>query len=247
MNRLIKDDCLEAMRRLPDNSADACITDPPYGKTECKWDAAIPFAPMWRELRRVVKPAGAIVLFASQPFTSLLIASNLREYKYSWVWEKSNATGFLNAKKQPLRTTEDICVFYRAQPTYNPQWGEGRPYKFVRRISETENYRSKSRPTAAVSDGRRYPRTALRFASPNLAGKVHPTQKPLELLRYLVRTYTYPGDTVLDFTMGSGTAGVACAEEGRDFVGVERDGNYFALASARIAAARLATSPKEAA
>lgn len=236
---LIHGDCIAAMRAMPDASIDACVTDPPYGTTHCKWDVPIPFDLMWAQLRRVVKPAGAIVLFAGQPFTSLLIASNLRLYKYSWVWEKTNATGFLNAKKQPLRVSEDICVFYGKQPTYNPQFSFGVPYSRGRAASTTENYNLKSRPTAAFSDGRRFPRNVLRFVNSNHQGKVHPTQKPLELLRYLVRTYTDEGDTVLDFTMGSGTTGVACVEEGRHFIGIEREAKYVGIARRRIEAAEL--------
>jgi site-specific DNA-methyltransferase (adenine-specific) len=219
------------MDLIPNGSVDLILADPPYGTTACKWDAVIPFEPMWTHLRRVLKPNGAAVLFSAQPFTSALVMSNIKEFKYEWIWRKEAGTGFLNAKKQPLRDVEYGAVFYRDQPTYNPQMRTGfKPYKTTQG-GETENY-NKSGIVTTESDGSRYPLSTIEFQRDK--NKVHPTQKPVALMEYLIRTYTNEGDTVLDFTMGSGTTGVACMNTGRHFIGIEQDEGYFKIAQKRI-------------
>jgi DNA modification methylase len=235
MMNLMLGDCLERMAEIATGSVDLVLTDPPYGTTACKWDAVIPFEPMWTHLKMVLKPNGAAVLFSAQPFTSALVMSNIKEFKYEWTWRKEAGTGFLNAKKQPLRDVEYGAVFYRDQPTYNPQMRTGfKPYKTTKG-GETENY-NKSGIVTTESDGSRYPLSTIEF--PRDKNKVHPTQKPVALMEYLIRTYTNEGDTVLDFTMGSGTTGVACVNTGRNFIGIERDPDYFKIAQDRISQAQ---------
>jgi len=228
-------DCLEVMRDIPDASVDCVLTDPPYGTTACKWDSVIPFEPMWNELKRIAKPKAAICLFGSQPFTSALVMSNIRDFKYQWVWRKSNVTGFLNAKLQPLRCVEDVVVFAQGQTQYFPQMRRV-PFRFVSRsggYSGGKKGYGDHQPISSSNNGEEYPVNVLNTASE--ADNVHPTQKPVELLRYLIRTYTLEAETVLDFTMGSGSTGVACQLENRKFIGIERDENYFAIAEKRIA------------
>jgi site-specific DNA-methyltransferase (adenine-specific) len=247
MMRLINADCLEAMRDIPDGSVDMVLTDPPYGTTACKWDSVIPFEPMWEQLKRITKKNGAIVLTASQPFTSALIMSNVGMFKYCWVWKKNRATGFANAKKQPLRNVEDVAVFSNGLGAlkYNPQ-GLTRIGKKVKngRGVGGDSLRGDTKKTegrGALRTGGSeyfqeftgYPKQHIEFNSPQ--GTIHPTQKPVALMEYLIRTYTDAGDTVLDFTMGSGTTGVAAKTLGRSFIGIELDPDYFALASKRIA------------
>jgi len=230
MIELIQGDCLEVMKGIPDGSIDAIITDPPYGTTACKWDSIIPLEPMWEQLKRVIKPNGAIVMSASQPFTTTLIASNMKMFKYCWVWEKPH-TGQLNAKKQPLRNVEDVCVFYAKQCTYNPQYAEGSPYTVVRKGYKGSEAYGKQRDHTTVSKGDRYPKQILKYRE-RMA--YHPTQKPVALMEYLIKTYTNEGETVLDFTMGSGTTGVAAKNLNRSFIGIEQDPNYFKIAEERI-------------
>jgi len=232
---LIHGDCLEVMKLIPDGSVDMVLADPPYGTTQCKWDSVIPFEPMWEQLKRVTKKNGAIVLTASQPFTSALIMSNVKMFKYCWVWEKSKSTNFLNAKKQPLRKHEDICVFYRKQPNYNPQMTLGQPYdKGVRKDQLSGSY-GDFKPKHVRSDGERYPTDVFYFKTAESEGRVwHPTQKPVALMEYLIKTYTNEGETVLDFTMGSGTTGVAAKSLNRKFIGIELDEAYFNIANERI-------------
>ena len=230
---LMKGDCLEMMKLIPDGSVDMILCDLPYGTTQNKWDAVIPFESLWAEYRRICK--GAIVLTAAQPFTSALIMSNVKDFKYTWTWDKANSTGFLNAKKQPLRQTEDVCVFYSAQPTYNPAMeirGKPRTKGGYIKGEGTENY-GKFSEVKTVSN-EYYPTNLLRVSNADRASKVHPTQKPVALMEYLIRTYTNEGDTVLDNTMGSGTTGVAAVNTGRKFIGIERDDKYFAIAQKRI-------------
>ena len=232
--KLIQGDCLEKMKDISDGSIDMVLTDPPYGTTACKWDSVIPLEPMWEQLRRVVKPTGAIVMTASQPFTSKLIMSNLDMFKYCWTWEKSRVTGVLNAKRQPLRCIEEVVVFYSQQSTYNPQG-----IVACDRVTSTGNSgRGNSDNYGSVKAGTYlqtqtgYPRQILKFAS---EGKtVHPTQKPVALMEYLIKTYTNEGETVLDFTFGSGTTGVACKNLNRNFIGIELDPEYFKIAEDRI-------------
>jgi len=229
MINLMQGDCLELMKGIPDGSVDMVLTDPPYGTTACKWDSVIPFEPMWEQLKRITKNNGAIVMTASQPFTSALVMSNVKMFKYCWVWEKSKPTGFLNAKKQPLRQTEDVVVFYHKQPTYDPQ-GVLQTSKMVSRTNRG-NYGSCSKTT--LQEFTNYPRNILRFGS---FDGLHPTQKPVALMEYLINTYTNEGETVLDFTMGSGTTGVAAKNLNRSFIGIELDKEYFRIAKQRIGA-----------
>lgn len=225
--KLINGDCLEEMKSIPDGSIDMILTDPPYGTTACKWDSIIPLEPMWEQLKRVIKPNGAIVLFGAEPFSSLMRCSNLKQYKYDWVWEKSKPTGHLNAKKQPLRQTELISVFYKKQCIYLPQ-GTSPTNKMVSR-TRGNIYGACSKTTKQTVTG--YPRNIIKLASTD---GVHPTQKPVPLMEYLIKTYTNEGETVLDFTMGSGTTGVACVNLKREFIGIELDESYFNIAKERI-------------
>lgn len=238
---LMQGDCLELMKFIPDGSIDMILCDLPYGTTQNKWDAVIPFEPLWEQYRRVIKPNGAIILFASQPFTSTLIVSNLRDFKYTWTWRKPKGTGHLNAKKQPMRNTEDIAVFYASQCSYSPQMAKGEPYKdkagknHDAKTSMTESYGAYTN-FREVNTGFRYPTQVLEFGVVE-RGTVHPTQKPVALCEYLIKTYTNEGETVLDNCMGSGTTGVACKNLGRKFIGIEKDETYFKTASERIAKA----------
>jgi len=224
------------MKLIPSGSIDAIITDPPYGTTQCKWDSVIPFKPMWEQLSRIIKPNGAILLFGSEPFSSALRMSNIKNYKYDWVWEKSKATNFLNAKKQPLRAKENILVFYKKHPTYNPQMTKGKSYnKGIRKKQTKDDVYGSFNQTEVKSEGNRYPRDVLYFKTAETEGKTfHKTQKPVKLMEYLIKTYTNENETVLDFTMGSGTTGVACKNLGRDFIGIEMDDKYFDIAKKRI-------------
>ena len=226
---LLHGDCLEWMAALPDGSVDMVLADPPYGTTACKWDSVIPLGPMWEQLKRVVKPNGAIVMTAAQPFTTTLIASNMEMFKYCWVWEKNFKTGHLNAKKQPMRSTEDVSVFYSKQCTYNPQ-GLVVHGKLKNRGAGART----NRPCGAVNmqSHTGYPDQVLKFDRDK--SFLHPTQKPVALMEYLIKTYTNEGETVLDFTMGSGTTGVAAVNTGRRFIGVELDPDYFRIACDRI-------------
>jgi site-specific DNA-methyltransferase (adenine-specific) len=247
MISLINADCLEAMRDIPDGSVDMVLTDPPYGTTACKWDSVIPFAPMWAQLKRITKPNAAIVLTASQPFTSALIMSNVKMFKYCWVWKKNRATGFANAKKQPLRNVEDVVVFSNGGGalSYHPQ-GLTRIDKAMKNSASVggDSVRGNTKESSGkgglrtggknyVQEFTGYPTQFIEFK--NASKTIHPTQKPVALMEYLIRTYTNAGDTVLDFTMGSGTTGVAAKTLGRSFIGIELDPDYFALASKRIA------------
>jgi site-specific DNA-methyltransferase (adenine-specific) len=230
--KLINADCLEAMRDIPDGSVDMVMTDPPYGTTACKWDSVIPFEPMWEQLKRITKKNGAIVLTASQPFTSALIMSNVQMFKYCWVWKKNRATGHLNAKKSPMRAHEDIIVFGSAAGVYNAQMILGSPYKWDSKRTQNGCYGHHANDKPTVNYGSRYPLSVVNFSAER---GLHPTQKPVALMEYLIRTYTNEGETVLDFTMGSGTTGVACKNLNRSFTGIEMDADYFAAASKRIA------------
>jgi len=228
-------DCLEIMKTMPNDSIDAIITDPPYGTTACKWDAAIPFEPMWEELKRVVKNNGVIVLFGSQPFTSALVMSNPKMFKYQWIWEKSKASGYLNSKKRPMVSHEDIAIFCKSTPIYYPQMTKGDPYNKGTALRNTNVYGNQKITTVKNDEGLRYPRSVQYFKTAESEGKVyHPTQKPLILMEYLVKTYTQENNTVLDFTMGSGTTGVACKNLNRNFIGIESDERFFKIAQERI-------------
>ena len=241
MTRLIQGDCLEVMDRLIEEGVkvDAIITDPPYGTTACKWDNVIPFEEMWPRLKALRKDRTPIVLFGSEPFSSLLRISNLKEYKYDWIWLKNNVTGFMQAKTKPLKSLETISVFgdfsLAAQyfnSVYNPQGVEkieGIEYSNNRKKDHITGNRN---PGKTKESGKGYPKDRLEFSIDK--EKQHPTQKPVALLEYLIKTYTLEGDTVLDFTMGSGTTGVACKNLNRNFIGIELDKNYFDIAKERI-------------
>ena len=232
---LLLGDCLERMKEIPDGSVDLILTDPPYGTTQCKWDSVIPFEPMWAELKRVIKPNGAIVLFGAEPFSSLLRCSNIKDFKYDWVWEKSKATGFLNSKRQPLRAHEIISVFYSKPPTYTPQMTEGVAYNKGVRKEQTQNDVYGSFDQVEVkSDGLRFPRSVQYFKTAESEGGFHKTQKPVALLEYLINTYSNEGDTVLDFTFGSCSTGVAALNTNRKFIGVEAEEKYFDIGASRM-------------
>ena len=234
--KLIHGDCIEKMKDIPDNSIDMVLCDPPYGTTACKWDSIIPLEPMWEQLKRVIKPNGAIVMTASQPFTTTLIASNMKMFKYCWVWEKTMASNFALAKKQPFKKHEDICVFYQKQPVYNPQMESGKSYT-DRRSTGARNASvgidAGVKRVPIENTGTRYPSSVQKFSNGN-NGNVHPTQKPVALIEYLIKTYTNEGETVLDFAMGSGSTGVACVKTNRNFIGIELDESYFNIAKERI-------------
>jgi site-specific DNA-methyltransferase (adenine-specific) len=238
MYQLHHGDCLDILPTLESQSVDAVIADIPSGRTACSWDSVIPFAPMWKDLKRISKPRGAIVLLGcTQPFTSALVMSNVEWFRHHWIWHKTKATNYVKARSMPMRYHEDICTFASAGVRYFPQMRSGKPWKRI--------HRNGNKPDAIISDTRisgsvterdtQFPSSVLFF--PVEPVKAHPTQKPIALMEYLVKTYTNEGDTVLDFTMGSGTTGAACANTGRRFIGIEKDAGYFALASDRIAAA----------
>jgi site-specific DNA-methyltransferase (adenine-specific) len=224
------------MNEIPDNSIDCVITDLPYGTTKCKWDSIIPLEPMWEQLKRIIKPNGAIVLTSQTPFDKVLGASNLSMLKYEWIYEKTAATGHLNAKKMPMKAHENILVFYKKLPTYNPQKTSGHtPVNSYTKQHDADGYCYGK--TISVSGGGntdRYPRSVQTFSSDKQKSSLHPTQKPVALMEYLIKTYTNEGDTVLDFTMGSGTTGVAAKNLNRNFIGIEKNKEYFRIAKQRI-------------
>ncbi len=238
--QLYHGDCFVEMKRIKEYSVDMVLTDPPYGTTACKWDSVIPLDRMWGRLNRLVKPSAAIVMTASQPFTSALVMSNIKMFKYCWVWEKNYGSNFAVARKQPFKEHEDICVFYKKQPKYNPimeprsETGK----KFVANCSYDKRKSDHSNMTNGKANrdpNWRLPGSVRKF---NMQVGLHPTQKPVALMEYLIRTYTNEGDIVLDFTMGSGTTGVACVNLNRKFIGIEMDDKYFKIAQERIGEAR---------
>ena len=243
---IYKGDCLEVMKSIPDGSIDAIITDPPYGTTACKWDSVIPFDLMWEQLNRIIKPNGAVVLFGSEPFSSALRMSNLDYWKYDFIWHKNQPSGQMNAKKMPMKAYETISVFYKKQPTYNPQMVE-RTEKELKRLSH-KSFEGTSKNTVYGDINRKslnryehllkYPTNVINDIKCvfNRSGEKvnHPTQKPVELMEYLIKTYTKENETVLDFTMGSGSTGVACINTNRKFIGIEQDDKYFEIANKRL-------------
>lgn len=234
--QLMFGDCLERMKEIPSGSVDLILADPPYGTTQCKWDSIINLDEMWVELKRIIKQNGAILLCAQTPFDKVLGVSNLNMLKYEWIWEKTTATGHLNAKKMPMKAHENILVFYDKLPTYNPQ----KTFGHVRKTSTAD--RSKlggecygDQEGVTVYDStERYPRSVQLFSTDKQKTSLHPTQKPVALMEYLVKTYSNEGERVLDFTMGSGTTGVACMNTNRKFIGIELDDKYFDIACSRI-------------
>ena len=254
INNVVQGDTIAKMKEIPDNSVDLLLVDLPYGATQNKWDSVIPLPDLWEQYHRVVKENGAMIFTASGMFTAKLILSNPKDYKYNYTWIKSKATNFLNAKKQPLRKHEDILVFYRKQPTYNPQMTSGSAYsKGIRKDQITGSY-GDFKPVLVKSKGKRYPVDVLYFKTAEAEGKVvHPTQKPVSLGRYLIRTFSNPGDVVLDNTSGSGSFLVAALQEGRNFIGIEKNENvalfkkqkvdYIEVTKSRINQAVATTDP----
>jgi site-specific DNA-methyltransferase (adenine-specific) len=235
--KLMQGDCLDRLREVPDNSIDMALTDPPYGTTACKWDSVIPLDLMWEQLKRVIKPKGAIVMTASQPFTTTLIASNLKEFKYCWVWHKRVSANVGAARFQPMKTHEDVVVF---NGKYSPIMTEGKQRMRGGRAANGEA--NGSLPPVYYRSNQYYPTSVLDIKSER---GYHPTQKPVALMEYLIKTYTNKGDTVLDFTMGSGTTGVACVNTNRNFIGIELDEGYFNTAVERINNAKELVKTKE--
>ena len=234
-NTLINDDCLNAMKFIPDNSISMILADPPYGTTACKWDSIIPLEPMWEQLKRIIKPNGVIVMTASQPFTTTLIASNMKMFKYNLVWEKSRSSTPMLAKKQPMRFHEDICLFYKKQPTYNPIMMKGEKNHGTKAGKATINIHGGTESVfSANTSNMKYPRSVVKVKSTDSTRNKHPTQKPVALMEYLIKTYTNEGETVLDFAAGSFTTGVACVNLNRNFIGIEMDENYFNIGVNRI-------------
>ena len=228
---LYNGDCLELMKNIPDKSIDMILCDLPYGTTACKWDTVIPFEPLWEQYNRIIKDNGVIALFAQIPFDKVLGVSNLKMLRYEWIWKKSKATGHLNAKKMPLKEHENILIFYKNLPRYNAQ---GLIKKVIPTISRGRdngsNYGESSKD--AIQEYENYPKSVLEFASESKT--VHPTQKPVALFEYLIKTYTNEGETVLDNCMGSGSTGIACLRTNRNFIGIDKDDKYFDIAYNRI-------------
>lgn len=233
--QLYKGDCLEIMRDIPDKSVDMILCDLPYGTTACKWDSVIPFEPLWEQYNRIIKDNGAIVLFGSEPFSSFLRMSNIKDYKYDLKWQKDQGSDFMLAKKKPLKDYEDIAVFYKKQPTYNPQMREG--FKEWTKKDSGNNIighldkQEKAQIKQSIGN-KRYPISILKFN--RIRNGLHPTQKPVELLEWLIKTYTNENEVVLDNTMGSGSTGEACLRTNRNFIGIEQDDKYFEIAYNRI-------------
>lgn len=241
-------DCLELMKDIPDKSIDMILCDLPYGTTNCKWDNIIPFEPLWEHYKRIIKDNGAIVLFGSEPFSSALRMSNIENYKYDWKWNKVQGTGFSACRRQPLRVIEDIIIFYKKQPTYNPQMTardkviDSSNWKQDKRASENSGFTTVDNSLSQKVYKEKYPVNYIEINRAlkecNNSNRLHPTQKPVSLLEYLIKTYTNEGETVLDNCMGSGSTGVACINTGRRFIGIEKDEKYFNIAKERINNAR---------
>lgn len=233
--KLLHGDCLDLMSGIPDQSIDMVLCDLPYETTRNEWDFQVHLPALWTHYKRICK--GAIVLTAQTPFDKVLGASNLRMLKYEWIWRKTHPTGHLNAKKAPMKAHENVLVFYKKLPTYNPQKTYGHPRKAaVKRADLTPNYGKQDFAPIPYDSTERYPVSVLVFPSDKQRSKLHPTQKPVDLMEYLIRTYTNPGDVVLDNCMGSGTTGVACLKSGRQFIGIEKKLKFFEIAQQRLAA-----------
>jgi site-specific DNA-methyltransferase (adenine-specific) len=233
-------DCMAILEQLDNCSVDLILTDPPYGKTNCKWDSVIPLKPMWKELNRIIKPNGAIVITAAQPFTSFLITSNIKMFKYCWVWEKPSAKGHFNAKKRPMVAHEDVVVFYAKQPTYNPQMTHGHVRKVATKDKKlnSEVYNNNTK-TVSYDSTSRYPRSIQIVKQETQTSNLHPTQKPLALMEYFIKTYTNVGDKILDFAIGSGTTLKAAQELGREAIGIDVKIEYCNITIKRLTKPRL--------
>lgn len=228
-------DCLERMKEIPDGSVDMILCDLPYGTTACKWDSVIPFDLLWLAYNRILKKNGCVALFGAEPFSSFLRLSNLKNYKYDWIWEKNTGTNFLHAKRMPIRYSENIHIFMQGAAKYNPQKTQDHTPTNSGIGRNTGNvYSGKMQVDYKGGDTERYPKNILKFKSVNNYARVHPTQKPVELIEYLIRTYTDENHVVLDNCMGSGTTGVACVNTNRKFIGIEMDEGYFKVAETRI-------------
>lgn len=237
--KLYKGDCLEIMRQIKNKSIDMILCDLPYGITNCRWDSQIPLDELWCQYERIIKDNGAILLFGQTPFDKVLGASKLDLLRYEWIWEKTQATGHFNAKKMPMKAHENILVFYKKLPVYNPQKTEGHNpvntyTKYIDTQNKTEIYGAASREQKGGGNTDRYPRSVLIYPSDKQKEYLHPCQKPVALLENLIKTYTNEGDTVLDNCMGSGSTGVACRNTNRDFIGIEIEDRYFRIAEDRI-------------
>ena len=231
---LKKGDCLELMKDIPDKSIDMILCDLPYGTTACKWDTIIPFEPLWEQYERIIKDNGAIVLTASQPFTTKLINSNVALFRYEWIWEKSRPSNFFFAKKGAMKYHENVLVFYKKLPTYNPIMIKGQKAHDSRGGISKNNITGTSNVRKPNTSNLKYPSSIIKVKSTDSTRNLHPTQKPTELFEYLIKTYTNEGETVLDNVMGSGTTGVACKNLNRNFIGMELDEDYFNIAKERI-------------
>lgn len=232
MELLKQGDCLTLLKDIPDNSIDFVLDDPPYQTTACKWDSIIPFEPLWKELNRITKKKAAIALFGSEPFSTKLRASNLDCFKYDWIWEKEQGANFMSVKYQPYKVHEIVSIFSVGSHHYYPQMTQGKPY--VSGKGDSGEITGKVKKVQTVNSGTRYPRSIQRYSTDKAKGSLHPTQKPIKLLEYLIQTYSLEGQTVLDFCMGSGSTGVAAKNLNRDFIGFELDQDYFETAKDRI-------------
>ena len=234
LNKIYNEDCLEGMKRIPDKSVDMILCDLPYGTTACKWDEIIPFEPLWEQYNRIIKDNGAIVLTARNPFSSNLVMSNVKMYKHKWVWNKKQSGSFFNAKLMPLQIEEDVLVFAKGKVNYHPMMRTGKMRLKGRQSKETQWVNGLNRSDGVYSD-QYYPTNIIEFAnSRNKKNNIHPTQKPVPLFEYLIKTYTNEGETVLDNCMGSGTTAIACLNTNRNFIGFELDKEYFDMATKRI-------------
>jgi site-specific DNA-methyltransferase (adenine-specific) len=232
---LILGDCLEKMKEIPDESVDMVLADPPYGSTSCKWDIVIPFEPLWKELNRVTKVKSSVLMMGSQPFSSLLVCSNIKNFKHEWIWKKSRSGSALTARYAPVKRHEGIFVFSKGKMQYNPIMEEGKPYSRMGYKLKTNNHNIGLKEINVNNFGTRFPISVLDIKQNwSKQQQIHPTQKPVELMEYLIKTYSNEGDTVLDFVFGSGTVGVACKNLKRNFIGIEKDENYFNIAKNRI-------------
>jgi site-specific DNA-methyltransferase (adenine-specific) len=234
LNSVIQGDCLLVMKDIPDKSIDMILCDLPYGTTACKWDTIIPFEPLWKEYKRIIKDNGAIVLTASQPFTSALVMSNPDMFRYEWIWEKSRKTGFANSKKIPLKAHENICIFYKHLPKYNPQGLVPCNINQTRKVSRKNGlFSTEDAGRISIQTVGNYPRSIIKINNEHNKN-THPTQKPVALFEYLIKTYTNEGDLVLDNCAGSGTTGVACKNLGRNFILIEKEPEYVKICEERI-------------
>lgn len=240
--KLICGDCIAEFDKLESESVDMVIADPPYGVTKNKWDSIIPLDSLFKEIRRIIKPSGAVVLFGSGFFTAQLMNAGKILWRYNLIWEKTSPTGFLNANRMPLRAHEDIVVFYKQPPTYNPKKTSGHERKVSKATHKQNCKQSDNYGKYGLTDydsTERYPRSVLKFSTDKQKKAIHPTQKPVALLEWLIRSYTNPEETVLDFCMGSGSTGIACVNSGRSFIGIEQDFSYFKKAKTRIEEAQI--------